>query len=148
MVTVNRIEKTGTLVVRDEQGETKTLAPSQRLLVHGYAVTSYASQGKTADMVIVADAGNPAATSREQWYVSISRGRKCVVVLTPDRIALRKNIQRTSSRELALEEMRERVRVEEERQAWHMRQQQFRELAIRHEWTMRQQEDQGVRQRL
>src|SRR5207248_4181211 len=131
LVTVARVESTGALVVNDERGATKTLAASQRLLVRGYAVTSYAAQGKTADTVIVADAGNRAATSRQQWYVSISRGRKRVVVLTPDRTALRENLQRTSSRELALEEMRERVRAEEEHQAWCMRRRQFSEFAIR-----------------
>jgi hypothetical protein len=88
------------------------------------------------------------ATSREQWYVSISRGRKRVVVLTPDRTALRENIQRTSSRELALEEMRERSRFEQENEAWRMRRRQSREFAIRHEWTTRQQEHQGIPQRV
>ena len=34
------------------------------------------------DTVIVADAGIRAATSAQQWYVGISRGRKRVVVLT------------------------------------------------------------------
>src|SRR5207247_948506 len=102
LVTVARVEPTGALVVNDERGATKTLASSQRLLVRGYAVTSYGSQGKTTDTVIVADAGNRTATSREQWYVSISRGRRRVVVLTPDKTALRENIQRSSERELAL----------------------------------------------
>lgn len=55
-------------MVNDERGATKTLAPSQRLLVRGYAVTSYGSQGKTTDTVIVADAGNRAATNQQQWY--------------------------------------------------------------------------------
>lgn len=148
LVTVARVESTGALVVTDERGATKTLGPSQRLLVRGYAVTSYASQGKTADIVIVADAGNRAATSRQQWYVSISRGRKKVVVLTPDRTALRENIQRSSERELALEEKRERVRAEQESIARRARQRQFRELAIRHEWMRRQQQHQGIRQHL
>jgi len=102
LVTVSRIDKTGALVVNDERGETKTLAPSQRLFVRGYAVTSYASQGKTVDTVIVADDGNRTATNAQQWYVGISRARKRVVVLTPDKTALRENIQRSGERELAL----------------------------------------------
>ena len=148
LVTVRRVERTGTLVVTDERGDTKTLDPSQRLLVRGYAVTSYASQGKTADTVIVADAGNRAATSREQWYVSISRGRKRLVVLTPDKSALRQNIQRTSSRELALEEHREQVRAERERQAWLIRRHQFQERAIRAAYAARRAEGQDMRIRL
>ncbi len=66
--------------------------------------------------MIVADAGNRAATNGEQWYVSISRGRKRVVVLTPDRTALRENNQRSSARELALEETPERKLAERELQ--------------------------------
>ena len=148
LVTVARVDSTGTLVVTDERGATKTLAPSQRLLVRGYAVTSYASQGKTADAVIVADAGSRAATSREQWYVSISRGRKRVVVLTPDKTALRENIQQSGTRELALEEKRERELAERESQAQRMRHRQFRRYAMQHEFTMRQAQHQQIRQRL
>ena len=51
--------------------------------------------------------GNRAATNRQQWYVSISCGRKRVVVLTPDKTTLRENIQRSTERERALEEERE-----------------------------------------
>ena len=116
LVTVTHVESTGALVVMDERGATKTLAPSQRLLVRGYAVTSYASQGKTADTVIVADAANRAATNRQQWYVGISRGRKRVVVLTPDKTALRANIQQNGEREPALrpEPKRKIVRLVEQ----------------------------------
>jgi hypothetical protein len=91
-------------VVADERGETKTLAPTQRLFVRGYAVTSYSSQGKTVDTVIVGDAGVRAATNAQQWYVGISRGRnERVVVLTPNKKSLRLHIQRNSNRELAVD---------------------------------------------
>ncbi len=103
LVTVARIDAAGTLAVMDEHGATKTLGPSQRLFVRGYAVTSYASQGKTVDTVILADSGHPAATSAQQWYVSISRGRKRVVVFTSDKDKLRFNIQCCGTRELATE---------------------------------------------
>ncbi|HEY3755290.1 MAG TPA: MobF family relaxase [Opitutaceae bacterium] len=106
LVTVTRVEASGTLVVADERGETKTLARSQRLFVRGYAVTSYSSQGKTVDTVILADAGIRAATSGQQWYVGISRGRKRVVVLTPDKERLRLNIQRSGERDLAVDVVR------------------------------------------
>jgi len=148
LVTVARVEPTGALVVNDERGATKTLAPSQRLLVRGYAVTSYGSQGKTTDTVIVADAGNRAATNQQQWYVSISRGRKRVVVLTPDKTALRENIQRSGERELALGKAPARKLAERELQARRMRQQQFRRHAMQREFTMRQSQHQQVRQHL
>ncbi|HEY3754747.1 MAG TPA: MobF family relaxase [Opitutaceae bacterium] len=103
LVTVARVDETGALVVTDERGMMKTLNHSQRLLVRGYAVTSYSSQGKTADTVIVSESGVRAATSAQQWYVGISRGRKRVVVLTPDKDRLRQNIQRTGERDLAVD---------------------------------------------
>ncbi len=109
LVTVARVEATGTVVVTSERGETKTLPPSERLFVRGYAVTSYVSQGKTADTVILADAGNPAATNAQQWYVSISRGRKRIVVFTPNKEALHKNISRDGNRELATDVAAERI---------------------------------------
>jgi conjugative relaxase-like TrwC/TraI family protein len=103
LVTVRHVRKCGALVVEDETGARKTLAPSQRLFNRGYAVTSYASQGKTVDTVLFADAENRAATNRNQWYVAISRGRMRVVVFTSDKRELRANIIRTGERELALE---------------------------------------------
>ncbi len=103
LVTVHRVRNDGAVVVHGDDGRHKTLTPSQRLWVRGYAVTSYASQGKTVDTVLFADASSRAATSARQWYVTISRGRKRVVVFTPDREALRTSVERTGDRELALE---------------------------------------------
>jgi conjugative relaxase-like TrwC/TraI family protein len=103
LVTVRSVRKNGALVVEDEAGTRKTLAPSQRLFNRGYAVTSYASQGKTVDTVLIADAANRAATNHNQWYVAISRGRKNVVVYTSDKEELRASVQRSGDRKLALD---------------------------------------------
>lgn len=103
LVTVRRVRRDGAIVIVDEDGRRKTLAASQRLFVRGYAVTSYASQGKTVDTVLLADAANPAATNRNQWYVAISRGRKKALVFTDDKAALRADIVRSGERTLALE---------------------------------------------
>lgn len=103
LVTVCHVRKNGALAVTGDDGRRKTLTPSQRLFVRGYAVTSYGSQGKTVDTVIFADAANSAATDAKQWYVTISRGRKRVVVFTSDKEGLRADIQRGGERELALD---------------------------------------------
>jgi hypothetical protein len=102
LVTVVRIEPDARLVVEDGKGGRKTLSPGQRLFTRGYAVTSYASQGKTVDTVLLADAANRAATNQKQWYVSISRGRRRALIFTPDRVGLRANLQNPGDRELAL----------------------------------------------
>lgn len=103
LVTVRQVKKSGAIVVKGDDGRRKTLAPNQRVFVRGYAVTSYGSQGKTVDTVIFADAANRAATSAEQWYVTVSRGRRRVVVFTSDKEALRENVRRAGDRELALD---------------------------------------------
>lgn len=103
LVTIRRVRSDGSLVVESDAGERKTLGAAQRLFNRGYAVTSYASQGKTVDTVLLADAANPAATNCNQWYVAISRGRRKAMVFTADKAALRANIERSGERELALE---------------------------------------------
>jgi conjugative relaxase-like TrwC/TraI family protein len=102
LVTVRRILKDGRIGVVDDSGERKTLSPSQRMFVPGYAVTSYASQGKTVDTVLVAYSGDWIAANKNQWYVGISRARKQALVFTDDTEALATSIEHESNRELAL----------------------------------------------
>lgn len=103
LVTVRQITPGGCLHVEDVHGITKTLDSSQRLFGLGYAVTSYGSQGKTVDVVIFADAGKSGATNSNQWYVTISRGRREAIVITPDKTQLRRQISATADRPLAIE---------------------------------------------
>jgi hypothetical protein len=77
--------------------------PYYQRFQRGYAVTSYGSQGKTVDHVLFSDSGVRAASSAQQWYVTISRGRKSIRIFTPDKQALRNAIARSGERELALD---------------------------------------------
>ncbi len=75
-------------------------------LSHGYVTTSHASQGKTVDVVLIAQSGQSLrASSLEQFYVSVSRGREQVRVYTDDKEglgdAIRRSGQRVSATELA-----------------------------------------------
>ena len=103
LVTVKAATRDGRLRVEDADGTVKTLAPSQHVFTRGYAVTSYASQGKTVDTVLISDAACRAATSRNQWYVAISRARRRVLVFTADKSELRAHIHRSGDRPLALD---------------------------------------------
>src|SRR5690606_35494562 len=69
----------------------------------GYAVTSYASQGKTVDHVLFSDSNIKAAINDQQWYVTISRGRVGVKVFTSDKEALRRNVTRSGQEGLAMD---------------------------------------------
>jgi ATP-dependent exoDNAse (exonuclease V) alpha subunit len=82
-------------------------------LAHGYVVTSHASQGKTVDKVIVAESADSyAAASREQFYVSVSRGKKAVSIYTDDREALLDAVSRTDRKMSATEFMADRAHRE------------------------------------
>jgi conjugative relaxase-like TrwC/TraI family protein len=103
LVTVRRVHVDGSLTIVDDRQTVKTLSSQQRLFNRGYAVTSYASQGKTVDTVLLADAACRAATNRNQWYVAISRGRKRAIVFTENKADLRASIEQSGDRGLALE---------------------------------------------
>lgn len=68
-------------------------------MAHGYAVTAHRSQGKTVDEVIVSADG----MTRELFYVSASRGRDRISVITSDAEALRCSVGRSGARQSATE---------------------------------------------
>lgn len=71
---------------------------------HGYVTTSHASQGKTVDVVLIAQSAESfAASSAEQFYVSVSRGREQVRIYTDDKEALKKAVSRSARRLSATE---------------------------------------------
>jgi hypothetical protein len=80
-----------------------SLDKSFREFLPGYAVTSYGSQGKTVDYVLFSDSTVKAATNAQQWYVTISRGRRGIRIFTPDKEQLRENVCRSGHRPLAME---------------------------------------------
>ena len=88
---------------RIELSDGRVMEANFRQFVRGYAVTSYASQGKTVDYVLFSDSAVRAATNDQQWYVTISRGRKGVHIFTTDKPQLRESITRSGQRPLALE---------------------------------------------
>ncbi len=88
---------------RIELTDGRVMRANYRQFVHGYAVTSYASQGKTVDYVLFSDSAVRAATNDQQWYVTISRGRKGVHIFTTDKPQLKESIARSGQRELALD---------------------------------------------
>ena len=103
LVTVKQIHADGRIALNDG----RTLPKNYRQFVRGYAVTSYAAQGKTVDYVLFSDSAVAAATNEQQWYVTISRGRKGVKIFTADKIQLRQNIAHSDDRPLALDMARE-----------------------------------------
>ncbi|HAP63680.1 MAG TPA: conjugal transfer protein [Cytophagales bacterium] len=81
-----------------------TLNPDHGHVNLGYCLTSYASQGKTVDRVLIAQ---PAATfpasDQKQFYVSVSRGRDSVTIYTDDKEDLLRTISQDGDRRAATE---------------------------------------------
>jgi len=72
----------------------------------GYVDTSYASQGKTVDRVFIATGNESlAAAGRQQWYVSISRGREACKVYVDSKEDVRDAIAKKGERMSAVELM-------------------------------------------
>jgi conjugative relaxase-like TrwC/TraI family protein len=86
-----------------------TVAKDFGHVAYGYVVTSHASQGKTVDRVFIGESSTsyPAA-SREQFYVSISRGRERATIYTDDKKALLEAVSRSDDRLTATEMIGER----------------------------------------
>jgi hypothetical protein len=97
LVTVKAIRPDGRIALTDG----RILNQNFRQFVRGYAVTSYASQGKSVDYVLFSDSAVKAATNAQQWYVTISRGKKGIHIFTTDKEQLRENISRSGDRPLA-----------------------------------------------
>ena len=80
------------------------LDANQGNITHGYVTTSYASQGKTVDHVFIAQSSeHHGANSREQFYVSVSRGKKSATIFTDNKEQLHKKIQHSHQRLSAIE---------------------------------------------
>jgi len=73
-------------------------------LTYGYYTTSIGAQSKTVDHVIVVESPvSFAAASREQAYVSMSRGKRRLDVVTNNKVELLEAIQPSSRRHSAME---------------------------------------------
>jgi hypothetical protein len=58
----------------------RSIPSNYREFTHGYAVTAHRSQGKTVDSVII----SADVMKQELFYVSASRGREDIAILTSD----------------------------------------------------------------
>jgi conjugative relaxase-like TrwC/TraI family protein len=105
--TVEKIEPSGDMTIRMDSGRTVDFNVKEHPhLDHGYAMTSYSSQGQTADRVLVhvdTDKSADLVNSR-MGYVAISRGSEDVQVFTNDKSGLGEALSREVSHSSALTE--------------------------------------------
>ncbi len=82
----------------------RVLPANFNTFTHGYAVTSHSSQSKTVDEVLLVTSSRSfPAVNREQFYVSISRGRERVHVFTDDTESLACRVTDSHERKAAIE---------------------------------------------
>jgi ATP-dependent exoDNAse (exonuclease V) alpha subunit len=90
--TVESIAQDGTMRLKLDNDRSISFAPQRHPhLDHGYAVTSYSSQGQTADRVLInvdTELGAKDLLNNRMAYVSVSRGQWDAQIFTNDRSAL------------------------------------------------------------
>lgn len=87
-------------VTLDMDGELRTFArndPALQSLTHAYAITSHASQGKTAnDVVAVLDSSDRMLTSQVGFYVSVSRSADTLALIVDDKEKVADSLNRNA----------------------------------------------------
>lgn len=77
----------------------RQLPASYRQFAHGYAVTAHRSQGKTVDFQVIA----AERMKHDLFYVSATRGREGITVITSDSLTLQESIGASGDRQSASE---------------------------------------------
>lgn len=103
IMTVKGFDGMGNIIASGGQSDF-TLSKDHRNFTYGYCTTSHSSQGKTVDHVLIAQgAMSFGATSREQFYVSVSRGKTGISIYTDNKQELKEAIQQSGERRTAAE---------------------------------------------
>ena len=97
LVTVEAVDAEGTATLRDASGKATTAELSgQQYLDYALVSTTYSSQGKTADQVLVAV---DSTISKEGLYVAVSRAKQKLSLYTASKEKLLKQAERSSAKE-------------------------------------------------
>ena len=96
-VTIAAIDAEGTATLKDADGHEMTVElTGQQYLDYALVSTTYSSQGKTADQVLVAVDGT---ISKEGLYVAVSRAKQKLSLYTADKAKLFKQAERSAAKE-------------------------------------------------
>lgn len=103
IITVKGFDEAGNIVASGGQ-RNFVIDQNHRNFNYGYCTTSHSSQGKTVDHVLIAQSAMSfGASSREQFYVSASRGKTGISIYTDNKLELKEAIQRSGERRTAAE---------------------------------------------
>jgi hypothetical protein len=101
----------GTIALEDG----RAMPPKYRQFTHGYAVTAHRSQGKTVDYEIIA----AERMAHDLFYVSATRAREGLTVITSDSLGLQESIAVSGDRQSATELAQRAVTVNSVRTLTH-----------------------------
>ena len=97
MVTISAIDAKGTATLKDASGNEMTVElTGQQYLDYALVSTTYSSQGKTADQVLVAI---DSTISKEGLYVAVSRAKQKLSLYTASKAKLFKQAERSTAKE-------------------------------------------------
>lgn len=103
ILSVKGFDRSGNIIASTGKNEL-VIDKSYGNLTHGYYTTSPASQGKSVNRVIIMQSSMTGrAASKEQFYVSASRGKFAISIHTDDKEFLLDSVQRSSARMTATE---------------------------------------------
>jgi conjugative relaxase-like TrwC/TraI family protein len=98
--TVERFARNGDIILHTGA----TLDAKHGHFTYGYCQTSHSAQSKTVRDVLVAQSAESfGAASREQFYVSVSRGKETIRIYTDNRRELQQAVGNTSTRKAGIE---------------------------------------------
>lgn len=97
--------KFGKLMLRNKLSKaTFHLRKDHGHISHAHCITSYNSQGKTVDEVLIAQpAATFSASDAKQFYVSVSRGKDRARIYTDDKEGLLEKVRQAGDRQSAIE---------------------------------------------
>jgi conjugative relaxase-like TrwC/TraI family protein len=112
ILSVKGFDKQGNIIASTGKNEV-TIDKRFGNLTHGYYTTSPASQGKSVNRVIIMQSSMTGrAASKEQFYVSASRGKFAISIHTDDKENLLRSVQRSSHRMMATDVADSRQQME------------------------------------
>jgi conjugative relaxase-like TrwC/TraI family protein len=98
--TIERFSRDGKIVLNTGA----VLAADHGHLTYGYCQTSHSAQSKSVRDVLVAQSADSfRASSKEQFYVSVSRGKEFIRIYTDDRQELQSAVDHSSTRRSGVE---------------------------------------------
>lgn len=96
--------KHGAIILDRGNGVRRIVPREYGHIAHGCVMTSHASQGKDVDKaILVQSADSYGASSGEQLYVSVSRGKHGIAIYTDSTDQLSEAVKRTAERQSAIE---------------------------------------------